>query len=83
MTNDNTSVAQAVLEALLCENVEYVFGLTGSHVLPITDALVDAPQIRHIVSKYESNAVYLPSTARPIPSWWPWMNPAHCRRCRV
>jgi len=59
MTNSKTSAAQAVLEAFKNENVEYVFGLTGSHVLPITDALVDVPDIRHIVSKHESNAAYM------------------------
>jgi acetolactate synthase-1/2/3 large subunit len=59
MTSYKMSAAQAVLEAFQKENVEYVFGLTGSHVLPITDALVDVPQIRHIVSKHESNAAYM------------------------
>jgi acetolactate synthase I/II/III large subunit len=59
MTNSKTSTAQAVLDAFKKENVEYVFGLTGSHVLPITDALVDVPDIRHIVSKHESNAAYM------------------------
>ena len=59
MTNYKTSTAQAIVDAFKKENVEYVFGLTGSHVLPITDALVDAPQIRHIVSKHESHAAYM------------------------
>jgi acetolactate synthase-1/2/3 large subunit len=59
MTNYKTSAAQAIVDAFKKENVEYVFGLTGSHVLPITDALVDAPQIRHIVSKHESHAAYM------------------------
>jgi len=59
MTNGKTSTAQAIVDAFKKENVEYVFGLTGSHVLPITDALVDEPRIRHIVSKHESNAAYM------------------------
>jgi acetolactate synthase-1/2/3 large subunit len=59
MTNGNKSTAQAVLDAFINEKVEYVFGLTGSHVLPITDKLVDVPQIRHIVAKHESNAAYM------------------------
>jgi acetolactate synthase-1/2/3 large subunit len=59
MTNYKTSTAQAIVDAFKKENVEYVFGLTGSHVLPITDALFDAPQIRHIVSKHESHAAYM------------------------
>jgi acetolactate synthase-1/2/3 large subunit len=59
MTNDITSTARAVLDAFINEQVEYVFGLTGSHVLSITDELVNVPQIRHIVSKHESNAAYM------------------------
>ena len=59
MTNGKTSTAQAIVYAFKKEKVEYVFGLTGSHVLPITDALADVPQIRHIISKHESNAAYM------------------------
>ena len=53
------TAAQAVVDALVTEAVEYIFGLTGSHVLAITDALADVPQIRHIVVKHESNAAYM------------------------
>jgi len=56
---NKTSVAQAVVEALEAEKVEFVFGLAGSHMLLIFDALVDAPQIRHIVVKHESNAAFM------------------------
>jgi acetolactate synthase-1/2/3 large subunit len=59
MTDRKTSTAQAVVDAFKTENVEYVFGLTGSHVLSITDALADVPDIRHIVVKHESNAAYM------------------------
>ena len=59
MTKRKRSTAQAVLEAFKKENVEYIFGLTGSHVLSITDELADVPQIRHIVVKHESNAAYM------------------------
>jgi acetolactate synthase-1/2/3 large subunit len=59
MTNNKTSTAQAVVDAFLNEKVEYLFGLTGSHVLSITDELVEVPQIRHIVSKHESHAAYM------------------------
>ena len=59
MTSGTMSTARAVLDAFIDEKVEFVFGLTGSHVLSITDELVDAPQIRHIVSKHESHAAYM------------------------
>ena len=59
MTDQITTTAQAVLDAFINEKVAYVFGLTGSHVLSITDDLVDVPHIRHIVSKHESHAAYM------------------------
>lgn len=48
--------ADAVVEALKGEGVEFVFGLVGSHVIHIYDALVDAPEIRHITVKHETAA---------------------------
>jgi acetolactate synthase-1/2/3 large subunit len=54
-----TSVAQAVVEALTEEKVEFVFGLAGSHVLAIFDALADVPDIRHVVVKHESSAAFM------------------------
>jgi acetolactate synthase I/II/III large subunit len=59
MTNRTTSTAEAVVDVLINEKVEYVFGLTGSHVLAITDRLIDVPDIQHIVVKHESNAAYM------------------------
>lgn len=54
-----TSVAKAVVEAFKAEQVEFVFGLAGSHVLAIFDALADVSQIRHVVVKHESNAAFM------------------------
>jgi acetolactate synthase-1/2/3 large subunit len=59
MTVRKTSAAQAVVDALIAEKVEFVFGLTGTHVLPLFDALADAHQLRHIVTKHESNAAFM------------------------
>jgi acetolactate synthase-1/2/3 large subunit len=36
--------------------VTHVFGLVGSHVLELYDALLDAPHIRHITVKHETTA---------------------------
>jgi len=59
-TGTRTQVRQrsgaAVVEALKAEGVEYVFGLVGSHVIEVYDALVDAPSIRHITVKHETTA---------------------------
>ncbi len=46
----------AIVEALRAEGVEVVFGLVGSHVLEIYDALADAPEIRHVTVKHEGSA---------------------------
>lgn len=46
----------AIVEALKAEGVEHIFGLVGSHVIEIYDALVDAPEIRHITVKHETTA---------------------------
>lgn len=46
----------AIVEAFKAEGVEHVFGLVGSHVLEIYDALADSPEIRHITVKHETTA---------------------------
>ncbi|CAN5658890.1 acetolactate synthase large subunit [soil metagenome] len=46
----------AVVAALRAEGVEFVFGLVGSHVVELYDALLDAPEIRHITVKHETTA---------------------------
>lgn len=46
----------AIVAALKAEGVEYVFGLVGSHVVEIYDALLDAPEIQHITVKHETTA---------------------------
>ena len=53
------SAAEAVVESLLAEQVEIVFGMVGTHVLAIFDALADAPDIRHVVVKHENNAAFM------------------------
>jgi acetolactate synthase-1/2/3 large subunit len=51
--------AKAVVESLLAEHVEIVFGTVGTHVLAIFDALAHAPEIRHVVAKHENNAAFM------------------------
>ena len=59
MAKEKTTAARAVVDALREEKVEFVFGLTGSHVLPITDVLAGVPEIRHVVTKQENNAAFM------------------------
>jgi acetolactate synthase-1/2/3 large subunit len=46
----------AIVAALQAEGVEHIFGLVGSHVLEIYNALADVPSIRHITVKHENTA---------------------------
>jgi len=46
----------AIVAALQAEGVEHIFGLVGSHVLEIYNALADVPTIRHITVKHENTA---------------------------
>ena len=50
---------QAVVEALMREGVEVVFGIPGVHTLEIYDALYDRPQIRHVVARHEQGAAFM------------------------
>ncbi|MCL4458629.1 MAG: thiamine pyrophosphate-binding protein [Chloroflexi bacterium] len=53
------SGGQAVVQALKAEGVEVVFGIPGVHNLPIFDALLDCPEIRHIVTRHEQGAGFM------------------------
>ena len=47
---------QAVVASLLAHGVDTVFGLDGSHVIQVFDALADAPSIAPLTFKHENNA---------------------------
>lgn len=64
------SPSQLVVDSLLAQGVEIFFGLDGDHVIPLYDALADAPQLRPITVKHENNAAiaaeaYARLTGRP------------------
>ncbi len=52
------SGAQILCESLLKEGVEVMFGFPGGAVLPFYDALVDYPQLRHILVRHEQGAAH-------------------------
>ncbi len=61
--------AQILIESLIRENVEVIFGYPGGSVLPIYDSLFDAP-IRHVLTRHEQAAAhaadgYARATGRP------------------
>ena len=53
------SGAQAVVECLKREGVEYVFGVAGTCILPILDVLTHTPEIKYIGTTHEQIAVHM------------------------
>src|SRR3990170_2022927 len=69
-TVERMGPGRAVVASLLAHGVDTVFGLDGSHVIQVFDALADAPGIAPITFKHENNAaiaaeVYGRLTGRP------------------
>lgn len=69
-TLESMGPGQAIVASLLAHGVDTVFGLDGSHVIQVFDALADAPSIAPITFKHENNAaiaaeVYGRLTGRP------------------
>ena len=50
--------AHALLEGLVREKVEVVFGYPGGQIIPLYDALLDFPSIRHILVRHEQGAAH-------------------------
>ena len=51
------NAAEALVQALVAEGVDTVFGYPGGAILPFYDALVDAP-LRHILPRHEQSAAF-------------------------
>jgi acetolactate synthase I/II/III large subunit len=52
------SGSEILVDALLEQNVEMIFGYPGGAVLPIYDALYDAP-IRHVLARHEQGSIHM------------------------
>ena len=48
--------AEMVIQALLDQGVEYVFGYPGGAVLPIYDAMFQQDKLQHILVRHEQGA---------------------------
>lgn len=51
--------AQAVVECLKIEGVEYVFGVAGTCMMPILEVLAHTPEIKYISALHEQIAVHM------------------------
>jgi acetolactate synthase-1/2/3 large subunit len=54
--NQEMTGAEMVIQALLDQGVEYVFGYPGGAVLPIYDAMFQQPKLKHILVRHEQGA---------------------------
>jgi acetolactate synthase I/II/III large subunit len=57
MTNEMTG-AEMVIQALVDQSVQHLFGYPGGAVLPIYDALFKQEKVRHILVRHEQGAVH-------------------------
>jgi len=51
--------SKIIWEALIKEGVTTVFGYPGGAILPAYDALVDYPQIHHVLTRHEQGAAHM------------------------
>ena len=51
--------ADAVIQALERQDVEFIFGHPGGAAMPIFDALVDSDQLRFILTRHEQGATHM------------------------
>jgi thiamine pyrophosphate-dependent acetolactate synthase large subunit-like protein len=53
------SGAHVLVESLLAEDVDLLFGIPGVGTLAVYDAFVDHPELRHIEVRHEQSAVFM------------------------
>ena len=63
MAKNNLTAAEAVVDALIEEGVEVVFGMTGDTVLPLLDAMYHRKdEIRYVTARVETGATAMADT---------------------
>ncbi|MFT4601935.1 MAG: acetolactate synthase-1/2/3 large subunit, partial [Arenicella sp.] len=51
--------AQAVVQSLLCEDVDLIFGYPGGAIMPVYDVLYDfQEELRHVLTRHEQGAIH-------------------------
>jgi len=59
VTTQNISGSEAVLKAMIAENVKTIFGYPGGAIMPIYDALYDYQnELNHILVRHEQGAIH-------------------------
>jgi acetolactate synthase I/II/III large subunit len=61
--NNSMTAAEAVVDALIAEGIEVVFGMTGDTVLPLLDAMYHRQdEIRYVTARVETGATSMADT---------------------
>lgn len=56
---EKISGADALLQSLICEGVDLVFGYPGGSIIPVYDRLYDyQDQIKHVLVRHEQGATH-------------------------
>ena len=50
---------EAIVRSLAEEGVGTIFGIPGTYNLAIYEALLEAPEVRHIVARHEQGATFM------------------------
>jgi thiamine pyrophosphate-dependent acetolactate synthase large subunit-like protein len=58
-TGNGITGARALVDTLLREGIDHVFGIPGTQNLAVLDALRDTPQIRFILTRHEQGAAFM------------------------
>ncbi|MDR3200497.1 MAG: biosynthetic-type acetolactate synthase large subunit [Spirochaetales bacterium] len=58
MTEKKRTGAEAIIDAMQQQEIEYIFGLPGGNIIPMFDALVDSP-IKFVLTRHEQGAVHM------------------------
>src|SRR5439155_22464017 len=56
---ERISGAKAVVQCLLREGIDHIWGIPGTQNLPLIDALRDTPEIRFILTRHEQGAAFM------------------------
>ena len=50
--------SEAIVQALLSENVEHMFGFPGGAIMPLYDEFLNHSNLRHILTRHEQGAAH-------------------------
>jgi acetolactate synthase-1/2/3 large subunit len=53
------SSGRLLVDQLVLQGVNHVFGVPGESILPVLDALIDAPGLRLVVNRHESGSAFM------------------------